>query len=95
MRAERHVLLTGDVGVGKTSVVSAALGALEEGFVHSNLNFSARTSSTRVSDGIESRVEKRTKDTFAPPGGKKLVVAIDDFNMPGEFPSNPIEPHSP
>ena len=82
IRADRHVLLTGDVGVGKTSVVFSTLGALDESFVSSNLNFSAQTSSTRVSDGFEARVEKRTKDTFAPPGGKKLIMFIDDFNMP-------------
>ena len=82
MRAERHALITGDVGVGKTSIVFSALGSLEEHFVFANLNFSARTSSVRVSDGIESRVEKRTKDTYAPPGGKKLVIFIDDLNMP-------------
>jgi dynein heavy chain len=82
MRAERHTLITGDVGVGKTSVVFNALYSLDESFVFSNLNFSAQTSSVRVSEGIESRVEKRTKDTFAPPGGKKLIVFIDDFNMP-------------
>ena len=76
MRAERHVLLTGDVGVGKTSVVFSALGALDDSFVWSNLNFSAQTSSVRVSDGFEARVEKRTKDTFAPPGGKRLVMFI-------------------
>ena len=72
MRAERHVLLTGDVGVGKTSIIFSALASLGDDFVHANLNFSAQTSSTRVSDGFEARVEKRTKDTFAPPGGKKL-----------------------
>ena len=82
VKAERHVLLTGDVGVGKTSIIFSALAGLDESFVYSNLNFSAQTSSTRVSDGFEARVEKRTKDTFAPPGGKKLVVFIDDFNMP-------------
>ena len=82
IKAERHVLLTGDVGVGKTSIVFSTLAALGESFVFSNLNFSAQTSSTRVSDGFEARVEKRTKDTFAPPGGKKLVMFIDDFNMP-------------
>ena len=44
------------------------------GFVTTTINFSANTSSVRVSADIEARVEKRTKDTFAPPGGKKLVV---------------------
>ncbi|KAL3914241.1 MAG: hypothetical protein SGPRY_007692 [Prymnesium sp.] len=82
VRAEKHVLITGDVGVGKTSIVSSCLGSLDDGFVSAAINFSAQTSSVRVSDSIESRVEKRTKDTFAPPGGKKLVIFIDDFNMP-------------
>ena len=35
-----------------------------------------------MSGGIEQKIEKRTKDTFAPPGGKTLVVLVDDFNMP-------------
>ena len=75
-------MLTGDVGVGKTSIVFNTLQAIDSAFVFANLNFSAQTSSVRVSDGFEARVEKRTKDTFAPPGGKKLVMFIDDFNMP-------------
>lgn len=82
MRAGHHVMLTGDVGVGKTSIVGSALRGLGESFLSTVINFSARTSSTRVSDDIEAKVEKRTKDTWAPPGGKKLVVFIDDFNMP-------------
>lgn len=82
IKAEKHVLITGDVGVGKTSIVGSCLSLLDDGFVSATLNFSAQTSSVRVSDSMESRVEKRTKDTFAPPGGKKLVIFIDDFNMP-------------
>ena len=94
IKSERHVLVTGDVGVGKTSVVFNTLAAMEDNFVYSTLNFSAQTSSVRVSDGIEARVEKRTKDTFAPPGGKKLVMFIDDFNMPEKeifFAQPPLE----
>ena len=83
-RWRRHnLLVTGAVGVGKTSIVVSALSSgLDEGFTFTTVNFSAQTKSTAVSDGIEQRIEKRTKDTFAPPGGKKLVAFIDDFNMP-------------
>ena len=31
---------------------------------------------------LEANVEKRTKDTFGPPPGKRLVVFMDDMNMP-------------
>ena len=82
MRAGTNTLVTGDVGVGKTSLVNAALALLDESYVTTEINFSARTSSVRVSSSFEARIEKRTKDTFAPPGGKKLVAFIDDLNMP-------------
>jgi dynein heavy chain len=35
-----------------------------------------------VQKTIEAAVEKRTKDIFGPPVGKKLVTFIDDMNMP-------------
>jgi len=94
MQAGWHVMLTGEVGVGKTSIITSTLALLGEGYLSTTINFSARTKSTRVSDDIEAKVEKRTKDTWAPPGGKKLVVFIDDFNMPEKeifFAQPPLE----
>ena len=35
-----------------------------------------------VQRNLEANVEKRTKDTFGPPLGKRLIVSIDDMNMP-------------
>ena len=46
------------------------------------MNFSSRTSSMDVQRTVEANVEKRTKDSFGPPPGKKLIVFIDDMNMP-------------
>lgn len=33
---------------------------------------------------IEARVEKRTKDTYVPMGGTKMLTFMDDFNMPAK-----------
>jgi hypothetical protein len=47
-----------------------------------NINFSSRSTSLDVQRNLESILEKRTKDTYGPPIGKKLVCFIDDLNMP-------------
>lgn len=47
-----------------------------------NINFSSRTTSMDAQRNLEANVEKRTKDTYGPPPGKRLIVFIDDLNMP-------------
>ncbi|KAB1255183.1 Dynein heavy chain 10; axonemal [Camelus dromedarius] len=46
------------------------------------VNFSSRTTSMDIQRNLEANVEKRTKDTYGPPMGKRLLVFMDDMNMP-------------
>jgi dynein heavy chain len=55
---------------------------MPESMMELAMQFSAQTSSNKVQEIIEGNVEKRTKDTFAPPAGKNMVIFIDDMNMP-------------
>ena len=54
-KAGSNVLITGAVGVGKTSIVASTLsGALDDTFMSTTINFSAQTASTAVSNGKNS-----------------------------------------
>ncbi|XP_068620608.1 LOW QUALITY PROTEIN: dynein axonemal heavy chain 10 [Battus philenor] len=80
---ERPVLLVGETGTSKTAIISNYLRGLPaDKYIIQQMNFSSRTSSMDVQRNLESVVEKRTKDTFGPPVGKKMLVFIDDMNMP-------------
>uniref|UniRef100_A0A5K3F002 AAA domain-containing protein n=1 Tax=Mesocestoides corti TaxID=53468 RepID=A0A5K3F002_MESCO len=86
------VLITGPVGTGKTSIAQNVLFSLKkESWSYLVINMSAQTTSNNVQGIIESRVEKRTKGTYVPVGGTKMVTFMDDFNMPAkdEFGSQP------
>ena len=80
---KRSTLLVGESGTSKTATALSFLRKLNTDVnVVLGVNFSSRTTSMDVQRTIESSVEKRTKDSFGPPPGKKLIVFIDDMNMP-------------
>ena len=77
------VLFVGDSGTAKTTVIAKyLLSRSPDAYTSLGINFSSRTSSMDVQIAIEDSIEKRTKDTFGPPAGKRLLVFVDDLNMP-------------
>ncbi|KAI3386976.1 hypothetical protein SNEBB_002464 [Seison nebaliae] len=79
----RPVLIVGESGTSKTATMQNFLKNLD-GLTNilMSVNFSSRTTSLDIQRNLESNVEKRTKDAYGPPSGKKLIVFIDDLNMP-------------
>ncbi|CAG9464381.1 unnamed protein product [Pedinophyceae sp. YPF-701] len=80
----KHVLVVGNVGVGKTMIVDGLLQSLPDDRTSLVINSSAQTSSNSLQDSIEGRLVKRTKGIYGPDGGKKMIAFIDDLNMPAK-----------
>ena len=79
----RPVLFVGEVGTSKTVTIQKYLRELpQEQYILLTMNFSSRTSSLDVQRNLEANVEKRTKDTYGPAAGKRLMTLVDDLNMP-------------
>lgn len=78
----KPVLVVGEVGTGKTSLLQNVFSTSESNFNILTINMSAWTSSNGVQSVIEGKLEKRTKNIFVPIGGKPLLTFVDDLNMP-------------
>lgn len=84
LAVRRSVLFTGITGVGKTVIAKGLLNKIQEsaGYVPVYLNFSAQTSSSRTQEIIESKLERKRKNILGAPGNKRVVIFVDDLNMP-------------
>ncbi|KAJ8983473.1 hypothetical protein NQ317_014931 [Molorchus minor] len=78
------VFLTGDTGVGKSVIAKDVLNTLTKSnlFVTATINFSAQTSSLNTQEMIELKLEKKKKTMLGAPLGKRVVIFVDDVNMP-------------
>ena len=86
---DKPVFITGVTGTGKTVAVQNLLNSLVPlkedggmGLVPIFMNYSAQTRSDVAQSSIESKLEKKRKNLLGAPSGRKVVVFVDDINMP-------------
>ena len=78
-----NVLLTGEQGSAKTSILNAFTGRYNpEERLYQKSNFSATTTPQIFQKTIETSVDKRMGTTYGPPIGKTMTIFIDDLNQP-------------
>ena len=83
LKLETPILFSGESGTNKTATIKSFLKSLNtDDYQILEMNFSSRTTSMDCQRNLESHTEKRTRDVFGPPIGKRLAVFIDDLNMP-------------
>jgi dynein heavy chain len=89
LMVQKPIFMTGVTGTGKTMMIQNLLGVLApsaedggQGAVPLNIGFSAQTLSLVTQLNIESKLEKKRKTLLGAPAGKKVVLFVDDINMP-------------
>jgi len=77
-------LITGGTGVGKSVIAQDYIQKINpDKFVNASFNFSAQTTANNLLDlFISDKFIKKGRDLVGPPAGKKMIVFIDDINMP-------------
>ncbi|RNF10243.1 dynein heavy chain 7, axonemal isoform X1 [Trypanosoma conorhini] len=81
--AMRPILLVGDTGTGKTIMMKSLLKGLPEDVYSNNMiQFSAQTTAGQLQRLIDGSLEKRRKCVYGPPINKKMMIFVDDTNLP-------------
>lgn len=86
---DKPVFITGVTGTGKTVVTQTLFNSLMPlpedggmGVIPVFMNYSARTESLVTQMTIEGKLEKKRKNLLGAPSGRKVMVFVDDVNMP-------------
>ncbi|XP_067125111.1 dynein axonemal heavy chain 6 isoform X2 [Centruroides vittatus] len=80
----KSFIFTGPTGVGKSIIAYNHLKSIsaESRYIPVFVNFTAKTTSKRTQEFIEKKLDKKRKDVYKAPNGKKIIIFIDDLNLP-------------
>jgi len=85
LSADRHCVLVGKSGVGKSQIFKALIKNLDPTMQTGvTLNFNYCTTSQMLKENVESHLEKKSTNTYGPPGSplSGVVLFVDDISMP-------------
>eukprot|EP00818_Percolomonas_sp_WS_P004771 CAMPEP_0117446884 /NCGR_PEP_ID=MMETSP0759-20121206/6580_1 /TAXON_ID=63605 /ORGANISM="Percolomonas cosmopolitus, Strain WS" /LENGTH=4305 /DNA_ID=CAMNT_0005239183 /DNA_START=148 /DNA_END=13065 /DNA_ORIENTATION=- len=83
IRNDKKVLFVGPTGTGKSAYIKGYMfNEADKKYRPAFVNYSATTSANDSQDIIESKLNKRKKGTIGAPVGKKIILFVDDLNLP-------------
>jgi len=83
VKAAKPTLFIGGTGTGKTIAVNRFMRSLDTNFFETTtICFSSRSSANITQETIQNKLEKRNRRLFGPQSSKRMVIFVDDLNMP-------------